>query len=318
MIQKKSIKEKYGLDVDSYIELKENVLLLSLVNKENLILKKRRITNKNFMDDHRFDNEVRMYNYVNEKELKHLHTARILSKEKKKVSEILLEYIPKLEEKEINVNEFVEAYLELQLLDVPRKFKLDIINEFCIGFFYKIVIVSLFTLRKRVNIPTRLKILWLYFKLTLSCSRLDKEYWLHGDLNNRNFFYNKKNNLLYFIDFENMFYTSKWVLSEVIAKCFSYDPDEKKLNINLEFMFKYLEKAPHAIKDFHKINLKQHFKFALLQKCIQVTAQSSIIPKRKEYVKLLDMCIHDALFEAWYGTNVEPALSTRIKKLIPY
>ncbi len=308
-MQTKFLQDKFGVDVDHHIKLKEHVFLLRLKNQEEIILKKRRIRNKNFMDDHRFDNEVRMYNYVSGKNLKNLHVPRILGNLKNNVSEILLEYIPKLEGKKINITEFVEAYIELQLLDVPRNLKLDLINQYGIGLFYKVVIVSLVTLRKKLSFSTCLKIVLLYLKLNLSAKSLGKTYWLHGDLNSRNFFYHKKNDKLYFIDFEIMFYTKKWLLTEIIAKCFFYDEEKEKLNFDLEYLRVYLENARVAIEELPKINVKQQFRFSILQRSVQIIAHTKLVDKKQAFANLLNICLDDSSFDAWYFNNVEHKLS---------
>jgi hypothetical protein len=316
-MDKEALKEKFGIEVESQLALTDCVSLLRLENQEQVILKARRTLDKNFMDDHRFDNEVRMYHFFNQKKLQHLHAPRILSKAGPNTSEFILEFIPKIDDKEIDVNEFVEAYIELQTLDVPRNFKLDFINQYAIGFFYKIVIVSLATLRKKLGLATCLRIIWFYFKLSLSSKKLDRNYWLHGDLNRKNFFYSQKNNLLHFIDFEIMFFTNKWLLTEVIAKCFLFDVEQGKLKFDLAFLKVYLDKAQYTIKGIDKINLKQQFKFSILQRSVQVIAHTKIKTKKQEYVRLLNTIMDDALFDAWYGAHVGPVLTARNTELLP-
>jgi thiamine kinase-like enzyme len=134
-------------------------------------------------------------------------------------------------------------------------------------------------------------------------------YLLHGDLTDKNVFYSKKNGGLYFIDFENIFFTKKWPLAEVVAKCFVYDEDERVLHFKIQFLSEYLNKLKQLNNDFYKIDVRQQVRFAVLHRCIHVIAHSKLVNKKKDYIDLLSMCLSQNSFNAWYAINVNPFIN---------
>lgn len=179
---------------------------------------------------------------------------------------------------------------------------LDYYNQVFRGYYYRVLIVTIVTLHKKVNWRTVLKAAQLFFKLNRQQQTLKRKYWVHGDLNNRNFFKNTKGEL-YFIDFENIFYTRKWPLAELFSKCFWFDEEKEIICFNPDILFIYLRGLKND-SEIKKLNLSLHCKFGLLFQCTKEIAQTKIPAKRAIYEELLNTCLNDEDFKEWYTNHI--------------
>ncbi|CAN5790815.1 hypothetical protein BH24BAC1_BH24BAC1_10300 [soil metagenome] len=188
-MRKQDLEKKFGIPLKSFLKLRENVFLINTENQEKAILKFERLSKKKFLHGFRFNNEVKVYSGIDRRKLRHLRVPNVIKVEKRKNPHFLLEFVPKLDAKEVKASDFVNSYLELQLLEFPKKCYKDKINQVINGFFYRIVWVSLYTIRKKVNLLTCLKSIILYFQLEFACQKVKNMYLLHGDLTDKNVFY---------------------------------------------------------------------------------------------------------------------------------
>lgn len=292
--------ENFKSDYTLYSIIKNNVFVVETEKKEKRILKTRRKFRLNFVDSLRFHNEYRMYQYLSKQHSPQLNVPQIYEGRGK--NEILMDYLRNDETRKLDLQEFVISYLHLQRLEIPVDVLLDSYNQISRGFFYRIFGVSIATLRKKVSYRVCLESLWVYLKLSFSTKSMSRKYWIHGDLNKNNFFYNKRDGQLYFIDFENMFYTEKWPLAEIISKGFDHRNGQVIFDINwVQNYFDNLETS----SEIRQVSLQKQFRFALLHHSIHEIAQTKVPGKRKQYTQLLKICLDRKLFSKWYSDNVK-------------
>lgn len=191
--------------------------------------------------------------------------------------------------------------MELQRLKPKYDVFLDSYNKFFRGYFYRVFLVSLKTIPRKINLKIALKSVSLYIRLNLLQKTLSRELWIHGDLNKNNYFFDQSGNL-YFIDFENMFCTRKWCMAEIIGKSFEFNKLENRIRFNQNFASEYLRQS--NIGNDQNFILKNQFRFGLLHHAIHQIAQTGSNSKRKVYISLLKMTLDHHLFNEWFYKNV--------------
>lgn len=277
--------------------IKKNVVLIEQDN-QRFILKERRLKEKNFFQRFRFFNELRVYAALRNRKLQDLKVPKSYIEDQAK--SLLLEFIEIDKTKTIDLQTFIRSYIELQQIKVERKLFLDLYSKVFLSYFYRVCVVSLITIRKKVNLTTALKSIKLYIKLSARKEKYNQKYWIHGDLHGNNYF-KDKNNTLYFIDFENMFYTRKWPMTEIIGKCFVFSNDK------VDFSSKYLKAYLNEFYNGNQINHKSlflEFRFGLLHHAIHQIAQTNSPLKREAYLNLLHKCLNFQKFQEWFEINL--------------
>lgn len=295
--------ENFNSEYTLFSKIKNNVFVVETQKKEKRILKKKRKFRLNLFDALRFNNEYRMYHHLSKLHSPKLNVPRIYEGRSK--DEIVMDYLRNDETRKLDLQEFVISYLHLQNLDIPEDRLLDSYNQLSRGFFYRIFGVSIATLSKKVNYRLCLESLWLYTRLSFFTRSMNRKYWFHGDLNKNNFFYNKRDGQLYFIDFENMFYTEKWPLAEIISRAFEYR--EGTVIFNIDWVQKYFDNLDKN-SEIRKISIRRQFRFALLHHSIHEIAQTKQKNKRKQYIQLLKTTLDPDQFHQWYLDNVKNTL----------
>ena len=299
-----TLKEDYGVEAKNIISLRDNVAVIENESDEKSILKKRRSAAENkWINDHRFNNELRIYKALSQNTFHYLNTPKLIN-----YSEdfMILQFIEKKPHSKITVKDFVKAYIELQTIKVESNFKLDKINQFFRGFYYKGILISLFTISKHFTISERFKILSLFIKLNSRSKRLNNKYWLHGDITSNNIYHNIQDDKIYFLDFENLFYTRRWPLIEIIQRCVWLNKDINGFTVNNVYLTQYLKYANADVrKDIITLDLKLQYRFSLLMLCISIIAMAKGKYKRKHYRNLLKIVINSNKFDLWYAQHVE-------------
>lgn len=307
----KKLPELKNLNSDNPIRtLRENVSLVFHEGKR-FIVKGKRKKERNILERLRFLNEKRLYTTFTKGTFQYLNIPD--SKVEENNQNLLLEYIEKGDNQVINLKNFVLSYQELQQINPSKNIFLDYYNQIFRGYFYRTNIVSLFTLRKKINVELVTKTLKLFFLLILKQQKFKKKYWVHGDLNNSNFFLSKTGQL-YFIDFENMFYTRKWPLAEIFSKCFTFDNDDLELNFSPELLWIYLGEVEES-SELTSIDLLLQCRFGLLLQCIREIAQTKIPKKKSSYLALLRICLSDNDFNNWYTENITDFTFNHLKAI---
>lgn len=301
-----SIKSKYGIDAESVISLRSNVAIIETHAAGKAIFKKaRKSSSNNQINNHRFKNEMRIYRALQNASFKYLNTPKLIDAGD---SHMVIQFVEKQPDSHVDVGEFVRAYLELQSLDVEPDLWFDFKNQIVRGFGYKGTIIPIFTLSKIIGISKALKVVSLFLKLTVQAPKLKHRYWLHGDLTKHNVYHNNDGQL-FFIDFENLSYTRKWPLAEVIQRCIWLKDGGYGLRIDLKMLKKYFAEACPAVKhDLQKINIKTQFRFSLLMQCIQNIAIAKSKVKRESYQLFLDDILNNEKFDNWYNININPLI----------
>jgi hypothetical protein len=277
-------------------EIKENIKLIEYKG-ELFIHKGKRDKERNILEKLRFTNEKRIYKALDEGIFLFLKFPTHKIDPVKGI--LVLEYVNKSDEFPVEKKDFISAYLELQKIQPAYNPLLDFYNQTFRGFFYRTFCVSFITLRKKVNFRIALETMLLLTSLNLKENKLSKKYWIHGDLNENNYF-NTSHGDLYFIDFENMFYTKKWPFAEIIAMGFKF---EDSIIFNPSLIFEYLNqnKNDSIVK---KIDLFNQIRYASLLKSIHEIAQTKSIRKRETYTDFLKIVLNKKEFKVWYQINV--------------
>jgi tRNA A-37 threonylcarbamoyl transferase component Bud32 len=299
-----SIKHDYGINATKVVTLRNNVAIIENAAHEKSIIKCARTTVKgNTLNKHRFLNELRIYQTIQSSSLTYLHAPKLINSSKK---HMVLQFVKKNTAQTVTPDEFIDAYLELQTLKVPSRFWFDLKNQIIRGFYYKALAVPLFTLRKYVKTGTVLKIIFLFLKLDVTSTRLKNKYWLHGDLTTDNVYHNYENQHLYFLDFENLVYTRKWPLFEIIQKCLWLKDGGFAFHVDLTYLKHYYAKANNKVrKDLQQLDLRKQIRFSLLLLCINNIAVAKGSIKRNSYIQLLGTILNDKKFLLWYNTDFE-------------
>ena len=299
------IKNNCGIEVEKLKFIKDNVALLVKKSGEKFILKiKRPDSSKSWIDHLRFYNESRVYKYFSTRKFKNLNTPNLIHIDSESFLIEYLERCPDVLLADIEKDQFINAYIELQTLNLKSNRWFDLRYQLYRGLFYQGIAVPLLSLRKKIGLKRSLQSIILFLQLNFTHKKLSQKYWLHGDITSNNVFYNKKDNKLYFIDFENMFYTRKWLLMEVIEQCFYYD--------NSGFYFdgthlnSYLSHADLSGEDLKKINIKKQIRFSILLSIISNLSFTKIINKRKLLQEFLPVVLENKKFDLWYSENVVP------------
>jgi len=307
-----SISNKYNIELEELKVLKDNVALLVKADGEKLILKgKRPQSKKSWIDNLRFFNESRVYKYFASRKFKCLHAPKLIHIDSES---FLIEYLERCQDvrlANVDKDEFIKAYIELQTLNLESNKWFDLRYQLYRGVLYQGIMVPLFTLRNKIGFKQALQAVSLFLQLHLSAKKLSRKYWLHGDLTSNNIFYNKKDDKLYFIDFENMFYTRKWLLLEVIEH--SFEMDESFLEFDGTQLITYLNKAASLGKDLKTINIKSQVRLAMLLTITSNLAFTKIADKRKILLSSLPVVLDNQKFESWYAENVNPLLEKEIQ-----
>lgn len=281
-------------------EIKENIQLIKFNNRK-FIIKGKRDKERNILEKLRFTNEKRIYMALENASLTTLKFPAY--RLEPNTGHLILDYIKKSENSVVSTEDYVSSYFELQRIKPAKRRILDIYNQTFRGFFYRTFIVSLITLPKKVNVNVAIRSILLAFFLNLKQKNLTRKYWIHGDLTGRNYFYDQ-NQALYFIDFENMFYTRKWFLAEIIGKSFIYDYQNDTLNFSVDAIQKYIDKL-HEEPDHENFCMFKQVRFGLLQYSILQIAQTKIKGKQKTYLNLLLTTLNKKSFQKWYDKHIE-------------
>lgn len=281
--------------------IKENVYLIVRGGRK-YILKGKRKEERNILEKLRFVNEKRFYIAFSKNRFAHLNIPEFEIDEH---NNLLLEYIEADRSRKTNLAEFIASYQELQRLTPEKNLILDTYNQALRAYGYRISVVTLFTLRKKAGLKKALKVLQLYYSLNRKQPAMARKYWVHGDLNDSNFFYNKEHQL-YFIDFENMFYTRRWPLAEIFTKCFTYYIDDS-LDFNPKLLKLYLEQLDDNSEVKH-LSLYLQCRFGLLLQSIREIAQTKNEVRREKYLQFLDIALDDKMFRNWFNTNIKACM----------
>ena len=295
-------------NVQAVTKLKQNVLLLHLADDEKRVLKtKRKSGIKSWIDDHRFYNELRIYKHFAARQFGYLKPPAFLPHSN---DYFLIQYLERCEEvrlADVDKAEFINAYIELQNIAPGGGTYFNWKHQILRGFFYQFVVVSLLSLRKRLGLKKIFKVISLFFSLQAGHKKLNRKYWLHGDLTSNNVFYNKIDEKLYFIDFENMFYTRKWVLHEIIENCFTIVNDRFRFDDQL---LKFYMASLANTGGFEKINLKKQIQFSALSTCLTNIVATKDQNKKATFLKFLDVVVSKSEFNRWYDNNVHTKKGT--------
>lgn len=287
-------------------EIKENVQLIEYDGKR-YIIKGKRNKEQNFLEKLRFTNEKRIYKALEEAEFSFLKFPSY--KIDSNTGHLILEYINRSNEFPVSKADYISAYFELQRIQPIKNWILDIYNQIFRGFFYRVFMVSFVTIPQKTNLKIGLKSILLFANLNLKHPQLKRKYWIHGDLTGRNYFYNQ-NRDLFFIDFENMFYTKKWFLAEIVGKSFIYDNEKDNLLFSVNALKEYF-KHFDIEGNKEKFSLFLQIRFGLLQYSILQLAQSKSKNKRKAYLNLLLTTLTYKTFQIWFHQNVEKQLELK-------
>ena len=301
------LQSNYGISAKKITVLRSNVAIIESDENIRYIIKRIRISNTNkWIDKHRFQNELRIYKQLNEKQFKILNSPKLYANSDQHMVIQFVEKDPNLRTKSY---EFVRAYCEMQTIDVPKDFGFDFKNQLVRGFLYRGLVIPLFTLSKHLKALSILKMVLLYLKLELSVKKLTNRYWLHGDLTNQNVYHNLQDGKLYFLDFENLFYTRKWPLIEIIQKCIWLKDGGYGFVIDLKKLKYYLD----IVKDYNRqdlthINMQKQFRFALLMTSINSIAIAKSKIKRESFIQLLNILIDTKAYHTWFSKFIKPEL----------
>src|SRR5690606_26999422 len=115
---------------------------------------------RNILEKFRFTNEKRIYKALEQEELSFLKFPSY--REDPNSGQLVLEYIKKSNKFPVRAKDFISSYLELQRIRPINNVWLDIYNQIFRGYFYRTFIISLITLRKKVNFYIALKALILF------------------------------------------------------------------------------------------------------------------------------------------------------------
>src|SRR5690606_27682437 len=112
------------------------------------------------------------------------------------------------------------------------------------------------------------------------------------------------NGKLYFIDFENTFYTTKWPLVELISNSIIYT---NKIEFNNSYLNVYFKNLP-ADSELWNIDLYKQCRFAVISHSIAVIAQTKWPGKKKDFIDLLNIGLDKKRMRVWYNENIKLAV----------
>lgn len=276
------------------LKIKKNVFLVKH-SSDKYILKQKR---KSILNKLRYLNEVRIYQTLNNGKFNYLNAARAYND--KITRNLVLEFIEmETDKQQVKRQDFINAYQELQQIKPKKSFILDLYNKYFLGYHYKILMVSIFTISRKVNWKVSLKIILTFLELNSSNLLLSNRYWKHGDLHGQNYFYDITGKL-YFIDFENMFYTRKWPLVEIITHCISY---KNKIYFCNDTLSLYLKNIPPN-SELWDIDLYKQCQLALMSHSIAVIAHTKMKKKHMAFTDLLNLSLDGDQMEKWFEVNI--------------
>ena len=298
----KVLQQQYGITAKNVTSLRSNVAVIETEHNQKTIIKRIRNSRfSNWLNKHRFYNELRIYKAINAHQFKHLHAPELIQVGDR---HMVLQFVEKDEATKTKTKEFLQAYYEMQTLNVPKDFWFDFKNQLVRGFYYKGVVVPLLTLSRHLKITTVFKMIFLFLTMQWKSKKLANRYWLHGDITSHNVYHNMQDGKLYFLDFENLFYTRKWPLIEIIQKCFWLQNGGYGFHVNTKMLQQYLNITKEETPEINQLSLKQQFRFSLLINCISNIAIAKSKIKRESYIMLLNILLNKKSFDNWYSTDV--------------
>ncbi len=305
----KGLKENYGITANKVTSLRSNVAIVETEGNEKTILKKiRKSKSSNFLNRHRFFNELRIYKVIQKNRHTYFHAPELIDFGP---DHMILQYVKRCDKENIRLSEFIKAYYEMQTLNVPFNFWFDLKNQSIRGFYYRGLIVPLFTLTRHLKIKKVAAIIFQFLKLSLKTKKCTNRYWLHGDLTSHNVYYNVTDNKLYFLDFENLFYTRKWPFLEIIQRCFWLKDGGYDFHVDMKYLNFYLNHATiKGSQDFTFINLENQIRFCLLMTSIQNIAIAKSKIKRDSFKLLLDISLDNTSYKRFFNERIKPTLRT--------
>lgn len=274
------------------VEIAGNLVLVQGKTPNQIVLKKTRKSGS-FVIFLKFQNELRFYSFFSKANLQYLKVPRVYGVNPGKA--IYLEYLKGAVIPNFKLPEFVPAYVEFQHLDIPHNPVIDRINQSFRGFDYKIGGVALLTLSRRESLKLAFKITQIYLECHDQQPALERKYWQHGDLHRRNVI-RGEDNILYFIDFENCFYTKKWPLCEILGECIVCEEDG--IQFHPELFLMYWKSLP-TDSPLLKLDLALQLRFAMLRKALHVILQSQFEFRRNYYRQFLREKLVDKEFHDW-------------------
>lgn len=272
-------------------KIASNLVLVRGNTSTQLVLKKAR-KSSSFVDFLKFQNELRFYRYFSQADLKYLKVPQVYDFIPGKA--IFMEYLEGGAISDFHIPEFVPAYIEFQHQNIPYNSVIDKLNQSFRGFDYKVGGVALLTVSRQESLNLALRIAKVYLRCCAEQPQLNRKYWQHGDLHRRNIIMGEDKNL-YFIDFENCFFTRRWPLCEVFGECIQCE--EGGIQFHPELFLMYWESLP-IDSPLLKLDLALQLRFAMLRKAVHVILQSKFEFRKNYYrqflnEKLVDKALHD-------------------------
>ena len=178
------------------------------------------------------------------------------------------------------------------------------------------IVVPILSLSKHVGFRKSLQAVALFLKLHLQTKRYKKKYWLHGDVAVRNMYYQQQTNDLFFIDFENVYFTRKWPLLEIIQRCFCYGGGVvKSFSFELDSLNQYLFQAKeHDNLELSNSNLFNQFRLSLFLSTISRIVRPKSKDKSTAFTLLLNVILNEKAFRTFYQKNIASLLADSPKR----
>lgn len=297
------LKKDFGISAKKVISLRSNVAVVVSESNEKAIIKQiRKSKSSNWLNKHRFLNELRIYKVISQHQYQYLNAPKLIDFSNQ---HMILQYVERDEITRPKRADFLHAYYEMQTLKIPKNFWFDLKNKLIRGFLYKATVVPIVTLKKHLGRSTVLRMIMLYVKLELKNKKLKNRYWLHGDLTTHNVYYNPSDTKLYFLDYENFLPTRKWPLTEIIQKCFWLKEGGYDFHVDTIYLKSYLNIIKKSFPELNQISFKDHFRFTILMSCINNISTSKSHIKRNSYKILLGVTLDDEKFDNWYQTHIK-------------
>ena len=298
----KVLQQQYGITAKNVTSLRSNVAVIETEHNKKTIIKRIRNSRfSNWLNKHRFYNELRIYKAINAHQFTYLNAPQLIQVGER---HMVLQFVERDAATKTKTKEFLQAYYEMQTLKVPKNFWFDLKNQLVRGFYYKGVLVPLLTLTRHLKITTVVRMIFLFLTMQLKSKKLANRYWLHGDITMHNVYHNIEDGKLYFLDFENLFYTRKWPLIEIVQKCFWLQNGGYGFHVNTKVLQQYLNLAKEATPELSSLSLKAQFRFTILMNCISNIAIAKSKIKRESYIMLLNIVLYKKSFDNWYHSNV--------------
>lgn len=294
------IESKYGVKATSVAPFKSNVALIEQEDGRKAIFKcVRTDANASLIDRFRFKNEIRIYKVFQKSHFDFLHIPKLFSAGK---DYILIEFVERDESKNVTEKDFVRGYYEFQNMHIPGSLKFDLFNQLTRGVWYRGIVVPILSLSKHVGFRKSLQAVALFLKLHLQTKRYKNKYWLHGDVAVRNMYYQQQTNDLFFIDFENVYFTRKWPLLEIIQRCFCYGGGAvKSFSFELDSLNYYLLQAKeHDNLELSNSNLFNQFRLSLFLSTISRIVRPKSKDKSTAFTLLLNVILNEKAFRTFY------------------